>query len=164
LLFDASIANQGRFPAIDFTLSISRVGHRTQNKPLRKLGAEIAVLLSNYLKTEQYAHLGAELTSDVRDLIKMGAQFMSFLTQIEEKYLPLSVQAVYAAMLWERWLLEQSNEEVTNYRDSLAEYYQKDPAVRKMIDEIAGAADLDKMLTKMKVKKQKILELCQSAP
>lgn len=164
LLFDSSIVNQGRFPAIDFTLSISRVGHKTQPKALKKLGNQLAVLLSNYLKTERYAHLGAELTNDVRDLITIGSQLTSFLSQESEDHFPLSVQTVFAAMIWQQWLKAQSGADIISWRNNLANKYIQDKATRELVDSITRTTDLDAMLKELSTKKDQLLKLCRTAP
>jgi F-type H+/Na+-transporting ATPase subunit alpha len=164
LLFDASISNQGRFPAIDFTLSISRVGHKTQPKALKKLGNKLSILLSNYLKTERYAHFSAELTPDVQDLLTVGSQLLNFLSQDADNHFPLPVQAVFATMIWQKWLKAQSAEDTIIWRDNLAKKYSTDKATRDLIDSITRTTDLDALLEKLNAQKDPLLNLCRTAP
>ncbi len=164
LLFDASIANHGRFPAIDFTLSITRVGKKTQAKAVRQLTNKISVLLSSYLKTERYSHLGAELSPEVRDLLLVGEQYIQFISQEAANHIPMPVQITFAGIIWQRWVNEQSTTLIPQWRDNLAAHYLNNPHVRSLLDDIVSAPDLDTLLKKLDSSREELRTLCRTNP
>jgi len=160
-LFDAKIAHQGRFPAMDFTLSITRVGKRTQNKVVRKLSEKMAILLSRYLRTESYAHLGAELSSDVQLLIQEGEQLTALISQDSDDHFPLSVQVALGVMIIQGWLKDVPAERIKGNRATMTKLYEEDEMAKQLLDNLLKTEDLDGLIKMAKDKKTQLLNLCR---
>lgn len=75
--------SKGMRPAIDYGISVSRLGGAVQTKEIKKLGASIRRQLLSYLETKSVYELANmdEMTSEIRSKMKKGQKIESLLKQ-----------------------------------------------------------------------------------
>jgi F-type H+-transporting ATPase subunit alpha len=100
ILFDRDLYNQGRRPAINPFLSVTRVGHQTQSEILKDASSEITSFLVHYEKVKQYIHFGAELSEATRRVLALGDQVVALLQQSSEMIVPANISLILLASLW----------------------------------------------------------------
>jgi F-type H+/Na+-transporting ATPase subunit alpha len=100
IFFDAELYNQGRRPAVNPFLSVTRVGHQTQTALLKSLSREISSFMAYYDRLQQLLHFGGELTPKVRQDLNRGDLLVRYFNQLPEQTIPLHVNAVYLASLF----------------------------------------------------------------
>lgn len=81
---------KGQKPAIDYGVSVSRLGGAVQTPEIKKLGATVRMKLLNYLETRDVYELANtdELSDDLKEKLKEGKKIEMLLRQ--EKFDPLS--------------------------------------------------------------------------
>lgn len=81
---------KGQKPAIDYGISVSRIGGACQGKEIRKLGANIRLKLLNYLETKEVYELANidEMGEDLKKKFNQGKMIEEALKQ--NKFEPLS--------------------------------------------------------------------------
>ena len=81
---------KGQKPAIDYGISVSRLGGAVQSKEIKKLGANIRLKLLNYLETKEVYELANmdEMGEDLKERINEGKKIENALKQ--NKFEPLS--------------------------------------------------------------------------
>ena len=81
---------KGQKPAIDYGISVSRLGGAVQTEKMKKLGAKVKMKLLNYLETKDIYELANsdELSEEIRENLKEGRKIENRLKQ--EKFDPLS--------------------------------------------------------------------------
>lgn len=81
---------KGQKPAIDYGISVSRLGGAVQNAEIKKLGATVRMKLLNYLETRDVYELANtdELSDELKEKLKEGKKIEMLLRQ--EKFDPLS--------------------------------------------------------------------------
>jgi F-type H+-transporting ATPase subunit alpha len=85
---------KGQKPAIDYGVSVSRLGGAVQTKEIKKLGATVRLKLLNYLETRDVYELTNtdELSEDIREKLKEGRKIEMLLRQ--EKFEPFSSEEI----------------------------------------------------------------------
>jgi F-type H+-transporting ATPase subunit alpha len=82
--------DKGEKPAINYGLSVSRLGGAVQTGPMKKMGAQVRRELLSYLETREVYELANtdEMGKELQDRLKRGAQLLKGLGQY--KYSPMS--------------------------------------------------------------------------
>jgi F-type H+-transporting ATPase subunit alpha len=82
--------DKGEKPAINYGLSVSRLGGAVQTGPMKKLGAQVRRELLSYLETREVYELANtdEMGKELQDRLKRGAKLLKGLGQY--KYSPMS--------------------------------------------------------------------------
>ena len=90
--------NRGDKPAIDYGLSVSRLGGNVQTKEMKVLGADIRKRLLSYLETRDIYEMANvdELSEDLRNKLAEGKRILNCLSQY--KYSPLSYEDIRARL------------------------------------------------------------------
>ena len=86
--------NRGDKPAIDYGLSVSRLGGNVQTKEMKVLGADIRKRLLTYLETRDIYELANidELSEELKEKLINGKKILNSLSQY--KYSPLSYEDI----------------------------------------------------------------------
>lgn len=80
--------DKGQKPAIQYGLSVSRLGGAVQDAPVKKLGARVRRELLSYLETREVYEMANmdEMSQKMRDRLKRGAEILKGLNQ--QKFAP----------------------------------------------------------------------------
>lgn len=108
IYFDKSLFSQGRRPAVNPFLSVTRVGRQTQTALFREANRELMAFLTQYQKLESYVHFGAELTDEVKATLKRGERIIHFFDQKSSALVPANLSLFLLACLWQDfWPLDE---------------------------------------------------------
>jgi len=85
---------KGQKPAIDYGVSVSRLGGAVQTKEIKKLGAQVRMKLLNYLETREVYELANidEMGEDLKAKLKEGKKIEMLLRQ--NKFEPFSTREI----------------------------------------------------------------------
>lgn len=158
IFFDSDAYYKGRRPAINVSLSVTRVGRQTQTPLKRELNREATAFLANYEKVQTFAHFGAELSEKVKTVLKTGEKLQAFFDQHYNVIVPEEVQFVLFCLIWLHRLDDRPNEAVDELRNRLLNLYQ-DPNKQKIFKEIARSENLQDLLLKVAKRKEEFLSL-----
>jgi F-type H+/Na+-transporting ATPase subunit alpha len=100
IFFDGSLYSAGRRPAINPFLSVTRVGHQTQNQLRRDLNQKLFDLLNDYEKTQGFLRFGAELGENSRQVLAMGEKTIKFFDQPMNLSVSVGLSLVMMSLLW----------------------------------------------------------------
>ena len=81
LFFDNKLYAEGRRPAINPYLSVTRVGKQTQSSLRRELTLKLLWYLSEYEQARRLSHLSAELPEETRKLLRLGQDLIELFNQ-----------------------------------------------------------------------------------
>lgn len=81
IFFDIEFYNKGSRPAINPFLSVTRVGHQTQDSLKRELSNVVASFLVQYERMKQFMHFGTEASENARAILGQGARLDVFFNQ-----------------------------------------------------------------------------------
>ncbi|XP_022106934.1 uncharacterized protein LOC110988016 [Acanthaster planci] len=80
--------NVGIKPAIDFGLSVSRVGSNAQIKAMKQTIGTLKFDLSQYRELKTFSQFGGSLDSKTKNILERGTKIIEILKQKEEEPLP----------------------------------------------------------------------------
>lgn len=159
IYFDSNIYFQGRRPAINLSLSVTRVGRQTQQKVKRDINRELTAFLALYEKMQNFSHFGAELTESVKHILYTGEKIYKFFNQQYTVIVPSAVQLILFSMLWLKFIEDQEDDLIMKYRDSLINAYNTNDKVRELFDKLIKANSFNALLSDVTKLKDQLLAL-----
>ncbi|MFH0936714.1 MAG: F0F1 ATP synthase subunit alpha [Candidatus Daviesbacteria bacterium] len=127
LLFTSALALQGQRPAIDISLSVTRVGAQTQNRVLNGLGTRVKQTLAEAKELETVAKFSFELPFTTQIKLRRKDQFDELLKQPALSYLPQEIQAILLSLPFTKFMVDKDKEFVENYREKIIHVFSTDP-------------------------------------
>lgn len=100
IFFDIELYNQGNRPAINPFLSVTRVGHQTQNKLQRELSNSISSFLVIYDRMKQFMHFGTEASESARNILTQGARLDIVFNQGTELIYDIEFSIFLVGCIW----------------------------------------------------------------
>lgn len=94
IVLSEKLFGKGRKPAIDYGISVSRLGGAVQTEEVKKLGASIRRQLLSYLETKEVYELANmdEMSQELRDKMKRGQEIEQNLNQ--PKFSPRTAEEI----------------------------------------------------------------------
>ncbi|OGK24890.1 hypothetical protein A2954_03455 [Candidatus Roizmanbacteria bacterium RIFCSPLOWO2_01_FULL_37_12] len=160
IFFDSDVYYRGRRPAINVSLSVTRVGRQTQTPLKLEINHEITAFLTLYEKMQTFSHFGAELSDKVKTILNTGQKLQAFFNQHYTLIVPEEVQIILLALIWLHALNDLEDDMVALLRNKLADVY-KDENKRKMFKEMTDSANFQDLLLKVSKSKEELLQLIQ---
>jgi F-type H+-transporting ATPase subunit alpha len=140
IFFDIDMYNQGVRPAINYFLSVTRVGRQTQSSIKYKINRELNNILSLYEKTKAFIHFGAEISEGVRLNLRLGERLLQFFDQTGDVLVPNNIQILVFVLIWnQKWDL-YTKDQIQNEIKRLIYLYENDSDFMKIVDEIASVS------------------------
>lgn len=163
LLFDSVEFLKGRRPAINPSLSVTRVGRQTQSLLHQDISQLLMAYISDYQKNQQFAHFGAELTKDSKELLNTGEIIYKFFNQSPSNVMPLPIQLLTVSLIWSKVITEIDFKRIDmgDVMNALTSCYQQDKAFHQLVDQLIAINDWVKLLEQTSRAKEKILTACK---
>lgn len=163
IFFDSDVYYKGRRPAINVSLSVTRVGRQTQS-PLRlEINHEITAFMTQHEKMQAYSHFGAELSDKVKTVLKTGQKLQTLFDQHYRLIMPEEIQVTLLGLIWLHALNDVDDEKVNQLKVKLIEAY-KDEHGRKILDEISQSKNFNDLLLKVSKRREELMEMLNDKP
>lgn len=147
IFFDIDLYNQGVRPAINYFLSVTRVGRQTQSAIRYKINRELTGILSLYEKTKSFIHFGAEISEGVRLNLRLGEKLNQFFDQTGDVIVPTNVQILVFSLIWSQRWDSYDKDMIQNELKRIIFIYENDNVFRKLVDDlISDSEDLNSFL------------------
>ena len=140
IYFDSNLFMEGRRPAINPFLSVTRVGKQTQLAAKRSMNREILSFLTLYEKARNFSHFGAEVTESVRVTIQTGSKIAAIFDQDPNIIIPSNIQAIFLTLVWGQSLKENDIKKINLYRKKLTELYEANSGYKTYVDKAVSEA------------------------
>ena len=89
LFLNTDLFNSGVRPAIDSSLSVSRVGGAAQTKIMKKVSSNLRMALANYQEMLDFSRFGSDLDPTTKKILRHGEVLVTILKQ--KQFMPLSL-------------------------------------------------------------------------
>jgi F-type H+/Na+-transporting ATPase subunit alpha len=162
IFFDSNAYNEGKRPAINIPLSVTRVGKQTQTKLKREIGSTLSAFLASYTKMESYSHFGAELSDTVKAQLNRGKNIFFFFDQPYNLVTPPAVQLVLFAMIWSDYLNGKTKDEIHELRTQFIEAYTTNPGAKELFDKLIEAEKVQPFVESVMNSLTQILSVCKT--
>lgn len=159
IFFDIDIFEEGRRPAVNTFLSVTRVGRQTQNELRWGVSRELTTFFTLLEKTKKFSHFGGELNEGIKSTLDMGERINAFFTQAMGKTISLHVQIIFYALIWVGTLNKYNKEQIQGMVLAMEDKYRQDEQYRKTIDDIITSTDkFNDLLGKIGANSSKLLK------
>ncbi len=157
IFFDSNIFGKGRRPAINHSLSVTRVGRQTQTQVKHDIHRELTTFLSLYERSESFAHFSAGLSESVKFTLRTGEKIYSFFDQQGEQLIPEMAQVFLFALLWRGFWQDKPVEAMKKDLDNAISLYQSNSEVSDYITKsVTEAENFNALLKKVDDERDKI--------
>jgi F-type H+-transporting ATPase subunit alpha len=160
IFFDSNIYFEGRRPAVNIPLSVTRVGRQAQTPLLRSINREIGAFLTLYDRVQNLSHFGAELSETVKGTIATGESVYLYFNQHYNVSIPIQVQVIIFALLWLTFI-DRSEKGLENVKECLVTAYRDDEN-KKLFDEAFASKDFNTLLGFVAKNKDRFVNLCKT--
>jgi len=151
IYFDRDVFAQGKRPAINLMLSVTRVGRQTQLPLVREINHRMTAFLSSYNAVKKLAHFGSELAEAVKKEIKRGERLNIVLEQRKETILPLAIQIILLAVAYSESFFDWPIEDFKNKMVALIDNKGKQVYFENLVN-VNSWNELEKRLIANKTK------------
>ena len=115
---------KGKLPAVNFGLSVTRVGNQTRSQIEREISDYIGVKLSEVRQAEELGKFGVELTETTMKVIDEGKKIDAVFQQDASLIIPSDLQILFAGLLIARFWEEASFAKINFEQKMLAIAYE----------------------------------------
>lgn len=157
IYFDSNLFSEGRRPAVNPFLSVTRVGKQTQSPSKRSINREMLSFLTLFEKLRNFSHFGAELTESVRVTLQTGSKILTTFDQDPNIIIPPNIQAILLTLVWSGNVKDEDMKKLNQYRAKLVAIYNTNPTYREYIDGIVlKAKSFNELLSQVQTNLMKI--------
>ena len=144
IFLQTEMFNSGIRPAIDYGLSVSRVGSAAQIKAMKKVSSSLKLDLSQYQEVLDFAQFGSDLDPSTRARINHGSHLVEMLKQPQYKPMATADQIILLLAGKLNLLDDIPLEEMKEYESELLE--EMNNVHRDLMSEIETKKDIDEDL------------------
>lgn len=149
LLFKAGLRSQGQIPAIDISLSVSRVGRQTQDQAGNLLSTRVRQVLSAAADLETISRFSSELPAETQLILRRRDLIMEILKQDPLTATSKQIQMILLALPFTAFLADKSAGFVEKYKRKIAEAFLTNPQlmpITKSVTKLKSDEELIKLL------------------
>lgn len=164
IFFDSNAYYEGRRPAVNIGLSVTRVGRQSSPKILRSINRELTAFLTLYARMQDLSHFGSELTDAVKQVLRTGDLIYKFFEQTDDIIVPQSVQLVMFSMIWLK-LFDDAivMDNIPLYRKNLIKSYEE-PQNKELFDKSLTLEMFNDLLGFINKNKDSLVFMATGAP
>lgn len=138
LFFDSDLFKQGRKPALNHFLSVTRVGRQTQSKLRWGVNRELTSFFTLLNKTQNFVHFGAELNEGIKSTLDMGNRLISFFNQPIKEIIPIKVQIFFYCLIWIGLFNKEENDKINSIYVKVSNLYGSNSEFTNLIDSLVN--------------------------
>ncbi len=127
LLFKSNLYNKDQRPAIDISLSVSRVGRQTQNLVASLLSRRIRQTLSRATELETLSRFATELPPATQLILRQKTLIEEITRQEDLTDIPLTIQSILFALVYTTFLQDKNDAYLRKNKKAIIEQFQNDP-------------------------------------
>lgn len=158
IFFDSNVFAEGRRPAVNIPLSVTRVGKQTQDKIAKDINRELSSMFAVYERVENLSHFGSEMTDSVKSIFSTGNKIYSFFNQSEGLIIPKEVGLIIFSLIWMHKLSDEA--EIEKARDNLLQA-ANDQETRLFLRSLLNVDNFNALLKNVNDYAAKIEALCK---
>lgn len=161
LLFKAGLRAQGQTPAIDISLSVSRVGRQTQDQTSNLLSTRIRQILSSAADLETISRFSAELPAETQLVLRRKELIMEILRQEPLTAIPKQIQAILLALPFTAFFQDKGRPFIDKYRKIIIEAFSKNPVLLPITQSVTKLKSDEELIGLLEKAGPVLFKLCQ---
>lgn len=160
LFFKSSLYNQGIRPAIDLSVSVSRVGRQTQDRVTNMLSGKIRELLSAALDLETVARFSSELSAETQLILRRRDLIEELLKQEPLTAYPKQIQVILLALPFTKFMSDKNRAFIERYKKILIDGFMKNPPLVEIIRKVDLMKSDDELIKALEAVEPVLVKLC----
>lgn len=136
LLFKSALHSQGQTPAIDVSLSVSRVGRQTQDQVSNLLSTKIRQTLSAAADLETISKFSSELPPETQLVLRRRDLIMEMIKQESTTAVPKQIQMILLALPFTTFFKDKTKAFAEKYKKTLIKAFLSEPNLIKVTQSI----------------------------
>jgi F-type H+/Na+-transporting ATPase subunit alpha len=151
LFFDIDLYNEGKRPAVNPFLSVTRVGRQVQTKLMKDVGREVTSFLVTYDKMKQFLHFGAEVGQAARNVLLLGGKVEAFLNQSNFSNMDINLNILILGGIWAGiWNEVESNNLKRSYEQIILNFNTNDVYHKQVTDFVSAQENFSTLITNLR--------------
>src|SRR3989344_4100954 len=149
ILFKSALRSQGQSPAIDISLSVSRVGRQTQDKVSNLLSTRVRQVLSQAADLETVSRFSSELPPQTQLILRQKDLIMEILKQDPLIKMPKEIQVILLSLPFTTFFEDKNRLFVEKYKRIIADAFQTNAqllTITKSLAKLINDEELIKLL------------------
>lgn len=139
IFFDIDLYNEGKRPAVNPFLSVTRVGHQTQSLLLRDTSRELSSFLVTYERMKQFLHFGAEVGETAKRILALGQRIDIFFNQEPQETTPVNISVLILGGFWAGIWNETKLEELDMQIEKVTLAYTTDTNYQNQVNQLISS-------------------------
>lgn len=149
LLFRSALYSQGQRPAIDVSLSVSRVGQQTQNRLQNALATRLKQILTQASQLETVSQFAFELPAETQLILKQKALIEELLIQPPLMHIPKEAQTILLSLPFTSFVKLSTPESIKNCQEKLINEIIGNPEIAKITASVFTIKDVGELIQKL---------------
>lgn len=162
LFFKSNLYNKDQRPAIDISLSVSRVGRQTQNAVNNLLSRRIRQTLSRGEEVETLSRFSSELSPQTQLILRQKTLVEEIIRQENLTDIPLSIQSILFALIYTGFLKDKNEAFLRKHKDAIVQLFAFEPGynqITKQVETLKTDEELITMLEGISVKLNELFKV-----
>ncbi|MCL4390136.1 MAG: hypothetical protein M1484_04330 [Patescibacteria group bacterium] len=156
LLFRSALAQKGQQPALDLSLSVTRVGSQTQKRLQNSLATRVKETLARGGQLEIVSRFGSELPLETKRILSQKGLIEELLIQKSGQSFTKEMQVILLSLPFSKFLADKDRTFVKANLDKIVTAFGTDPALKKIRDESFSNDNLDSLIVDLDGVKDKL--------
>lgn len=149
LLFNSAFRNQGLTPAIDVSLSVTRVGKQTQKRIQNLLSGKIRQLMAQASELATISKFSAELPFQTRLVLKQKEILQELMNQENSVRIEIPQQIMLLGFAFTPLFLETPEDKIKASKEVFLQALNKDASLKAVADKVEDFETLEEFLKKL---------------
>jgi F-type H+/Na+-transporting ATPase subunit alpha len=149
LLFNSNFRNQGTTPAIDVSLSVTRVGRQTQKRLQNLLSSRVRELMAKASELQTISKFSAELPFQTRLVLKQKEILDELLNQENSTRISLNMQIILLGLTFTPLFLDKDPDFIKRSKGQILDLFNKDPNLKAFAHKIEAIETLEELLKQL---------------
>ena len=158
IYFDVQEFKRGRHPAVNHTLSVTRIGNQTQTLLEKGLRRETIKRLNDFYEIKETSSFGVEVPPEYRVKIRTGEKIEAILNQEIREVIPTALRYILIGLVLSDFFAEKNLGETIFAKKALIKAYFEG-RLKKLEAEVLAAKDLKALLELLQKYKQPIFKM-----
>ncbi len=160
LLFKSSLHNVGQRPAIDISLSVSRVGRQTQNKLASLLSSRIRQLLSQAEELETISKFSSELPFETQLILRQKRLIEEIIKQQSLTAVAKEIQSILLALIFTGFMADKDRNFLEKYKGTLIQAFLKEPSLLKITKSVNQLESVEQLVELLEGVRPILTKIC----
>jgi F-type H+-transporting ATPase subunit alpha len=161
LMFKSTMRNQGQTPAIDISISVSRVGRQTQNRIQNVLSQAVRALLAEADELETVSYFSGELPRETSQKLKRKQIIMELIRQESLTLVTPQIQVFLLGLVFTTFFIEQDIPFAARNKLVLIELPKKDPKFEEYVEKLMNLKTLEDLVKALEQVLPQLKQICK---